>query len=146
MKIKASMERPVDGLCASSIAWGQRLRSDSHDPGYEHLYFKVMKIRGDWNAKSLELYYTSFKSFSNKSSRIFGFERSKFWNLSSHYAHLWKMMKIRGDQNAKSLIFYYTNFKSFSNKSSRIFWFETTQFLNLLSHDAHLRTSTKWWK
>ena len=36
---------------------------------------KMMKIRGDRNAKSLKLYYTNFKSFSNKSSRIFGFEK-----------------------------------------------------------------------
>ena len=34
-----------------------------------------MKIRGHWNAKSLKFYYTSFKSFSNKSARIFSSEQ-----------------------------------------------------------------------
>ena len=68
-----------------------------------------MKIRGDWNAKSLKFYYTNFKSWYNKSSRIFGSERTQFWNLLSHNVHL-KRMKIRGDRNAKSLRFYYTLF------------------------------------
>ena len=36
---------------------------------------KVMKIRGDRNAISLKLCYTNFKSFSNKSTRIFWFEQ-----------------------------------------------------------------------
>ena len=45
---------------------------------------EMMKIRGDRNAKSLKLYYTNFKSFSNKSSRIFWFERMVFSNLFSH--------------------------------------------------------------
>ena len=47
------------------------------------------------------LYFTNFKSFSNKSLRIFGSERTQIWNLLSHNVHL-KMMKIRGDRNAKS--------------------------------------------
>ena len=42
MKMKASEVRPVDGLCASFIDWGQRLRSDSHDPGYEHPYSQAL--------------------------------------------------------------------------------------------------------
>ena len=37
IKIKASKVRPVDGLCASSIDWGQMLRSDSHDPVDDHV-------------------------------------------------------------------------------------------------------------
>ena len=32
MEIKASDVRPVDGLCASSIVWGQMRRPDPHDP------------------------------------------------------------------------------------------------------------------
>ena len=43
-----------------------------------------MKIRGDRNAKSLKLYYTNFKSFNNKNSRISWFERMLFSNLFSH--------------------------------------------------------------
>ena len=38
--------------------------------------YKMLKIRGDRKASSLKLYYTNFKSFSNKSSRIFGSERT----------------------------------------------------------------------
>ena len=106
--------------------------------------YKTMKIRGDRNAKSLKFYYTNFKSYNNKSSRIFGSERTQFWNLLSHNVHL-KMMKIRGDRNAKSLKFYYTNFKSFNNKISRIFWFERMQFSNLFSHEGQQNDENKRW-
>ena len=41
MEIKASDVRPVDGHCALSIAWGQSLRFDLHDPGYDHVYHVV---------------------------------------------------------------------------------------------------------
>ena len=47
-----------------------------------------MKIRGDQNARSLKFYYSNFKSCNNKSSRIFGSERTQFWNLLSHNVHL----------------------------------------------------------
>ena len=45
---------------------------------------EMMKIRGDRDAKSLKLYHTNIKSFSNKSWRIFLFERMQFSNLFSH--------------------------------------------------------------
>ena len=41
MKIKASRLRPVDGLCALSIAWGKSLRLDLHNPGYDYVYHVV---------------------------------------------------------------------------------------------------------
>ena len=43
MKIKASKVRPVDSLCASSIDWGQMLRSDSHDPVDDHVYSSTQR-------------------------------------------------------------------------------------------------------
>ena len=49
---------------------------------------KMMEIRGDQNVKSLKLYRTNFRSFSNKSSRIFWFERVQFSNLFSHWVQL----------------------------------------------------------
>ena len=103
---------------------------------------KMMKIRGDRNAKSLKFYYTSFKSCNNKSSRIFWSETLQFSNLFSHWGQ-------QNDENktwhVKSLKFYYTTFKSFSNKSSRIFWFERMQFSNLFSHWGQQNVENKTW-
>ena len=103
---------------------------------------KIMKIRGDRNAKSLKFYYTNFKSYNNKSSRIFWSERTQFWIILSHNVHL-KNDENKRWPNAKSLKLYYTNFKSFSNKSSRIFWIRENWILKPL---VTLCATKKWWK
>ena len=98
---------------------------------------KIMKIRGDKNAKSLNFIIPTLKVSITKVQGFFDLREFNF-QTSFHFGCSWnKMMKIRGDQNAKSLKL--TNFKSFNNKSSGIFRFERVQISNLFSHWVQLK-------